>query len=163
MLILPDPDGGWRLSGFVMRRVGAIQGKGSSWRGASVVGPSAFLHSLALAWLCCIAIVVQCIVVQSHVHLTTAEAANDIAFVALDGALQDKSTDKSKPSAPASQSCFLCQQAAMTGLSLPPVSPAPTVIQRVEEAQPPAIELALVLTQVSHSWRSRGPPLSAWV
>jgi hypothetical protein len=127
------------------------------------LGLNARLRSLALAWLCCIAVAVQCIVVQSHVHLTSAQAANDIAFVTFVGTSQDKSADKSKPPAPASRSCFLCQQAAMTGLSLPPVSPAPIQTKRVEGAQPTAIELALVLPQVSHSWRSRGPPTSSRV
>lgn len=143
-----------------MRRVGAIRGKGSRWCSASTLGLNARLRSLALAWLCCIAIAVQCIVVQSHVHLTSAQSANDIAFVPFAGTSQDKSANKPKPPVPASQVCFLCQQAAMTDLSLPPVSPAPILIKRVEEARATAIELALVLPQVSHSWRSRGPPTS---
>ena len=146
-----------------MRRVGAIRGKGSRWCSASALGFNARLRALALASLCCIAIAVQCIVVQSHVHLTSAQAANNIAFVPFAGTSQDKSADKSKPPAPTSQVCFLCQQAAMTDLSLPPVSPAPILPKRVEEAEPTAIELALVLPQVSHSWRSRGPPISFWV
>ena len=113
-----------------------------------------------LAWLCAFAIAFQCIVVQSHVHLASAQAeAAAIADTSAPAADQSKSRDQA-PNDRSQNGCFICQQMAMAGSAVLPVTPTPVLIERELASQPPPVEFASTHSPVSHIWRSRAPPIS---
>jgi hypothetical protein len=111
------------------------------------------------SWLCALAIAVQCIVVQGHVH----SAAQAEALAIADAGAASSSDSKSKDQIPGDRgqsSCFICQQMALAGSAVLPVTPVVSVVQRELVAQPAAIDIVVVDASVSHSWRSRAPPIS---
>ena len=87
--------------------------------------------SKAIRWLAVLAVAFQCIVVQSHVHGATGPAWRNQAAAAQPAtdaiATRDQVPNRvPKDDDPAN--CFICQQMALAGAALLPVSPAPILV-----------------------------------
>jgi hypothetical protein len=124
-------------------------------------------RAVVLAWLCTFAIAFQCIVVQSHVHGAAPRPAElQSASASIDAAPIQAKADPARKQAPSNEKqsgCFICQQMAMAGAAVLPASATPVQIERQLARQPAATEVAVAGGQVSHTWRSRAPPLSLQV
>ncbi len=123
---------------------------------------SAFAASKAARWLAVMAIAFQCIVVQSHIHVpATLGSVPHVVAVGLDANASNRG-DKGSGRAPRDDdtaNCFICQQMALAGAALLPVSAAPVLVALEQAAPTVAYHVAVLRTVRSHSWRSRAPPL----
>ena len=106
------------------------------------------------------AVVLQCIVIQGHVHFTSSDGLLVAQAEAAPAPVQKDPIRKD--GMPGGDSgCFICQQAAMAGSAVLPESPAPVVLAVTEIAERLSASIAAIEAAPSHHWRSRAPPIPA--
>ena len=118
--------------------------------------------SKAVRWLAVLAVAFQCIVVQSHVHGATGPAWREQAAAAQPATNPIASRDQGPSRVPKDDdpaNCFICQQMALAGAALLPVSPAPILVAQDIATPTAAYHFAALRSIRSHAWRSRAPPL----
>ena len=120
-----------------------------SWR--SQTRPFRAPRALA-AMLALIALAIQALAVQTHVHA--------FAPVAAAGLAQEAAPNEARLTVTHEQSiCFVCQALAASGGAL--VTPnAASFGTRAAPVQTARIELPAPPRALTHSWRSRAPPVS---
>ena len=131
------------------------------------------LRSILIAWVAALAIAFQCIVLQSHVHVGAAPAwsqtvSADGGAVAASSAARSIAVARTQsgdvdtrhgPSPAGPAGCFICQQMAMAGAAVLPLSPAPVIAQQTAIMVMAMAEVAALRPRASHDWRSRAPPI----
>jgi hypothetical protein len=121
------------------------------------------------ALLGCLAILIQGLVVQAHVHHDNTSPSAHLSIVAHDAAHLDLATPvshKHSPNTPRHShqtgvSCLLCQS-ALAGSGVLPTAPSLFVANwlGIDAPYSPGTQSVHAAT-ASHHWQSRGPPLSA--
>lgn len=117
-------------------------------------GFAAFARTLAV-----LALAVQCLVVQTHVHAFAAQQA--IQGAAITQSVVVATRDHTAAGHSATGACFICQAAATTRTGLDAPTAALPLIERA--AAPIALQtVAQRAPRVpAHAWQSRAPPIQA--
>jgi hypothetical protein len=128
-------------------------------------------HGL-FALLGVLAILVQCLVAQTHIHnddrfvLASAPiVAFDVEHVAFGAPFEHQHPAHTPPHSDRNpSSCFLCQT-ALAGAGVLPTAPVFAIVDlREVEAARPGYEAPITGAPVSHHWQGRAPPtLSALI
>ena len=111
--------------------------------------------SIAVTLLSVLAIVVQCLLVQTHIDAANAPFAVERAASAGDDASASLRSGPVKR-----QPCALCEAMALTGVFVVTEAPALAPLERVAAKDAPLAGVVAATAMASHDWRSRAPPPS---
>jgi hypothetical protein len=120
------------------------------------------------AWLSLVAVVVQCLIVQTHVHgrLAYAQASQTAALVqdhtpSVASAVADQDDGQGAPAGTRDDgTCLLCQSARASVGALTAPTPFVALIRVAILTAPQPPPVIALSAQRSHNWRSRAPPSS---
>ena len=118
----------------------------------------------AISWLCTLAILFQAVILQSHFHSAAAGQpqgfATSLPVVSSPAGIAGENGNRHTPDKNDQASCYLCQQLKLAGSTILPDSPALATVERNTTTEIAKVVIATMHAVVSHTWRSRAPPLS---
>lgn len=108
--------------------------------------------------LCVLALLIQSLLVQTHIHLPWLEHAGAPASVEHNGPIAHDHVHHGVPAHGDADHCPLCQALLHDGVFTAPALDLPALVPAVWHVITPPLPVAVTITAVSHSWQGRAPP-----